>query len=215
VRSTVGVDDEASGGSVVFRVLVADAQAFDSGVRTGSSANLPLSVPVTAGAELRLLVTDAGDGLAGDQGDWADAKLMCDGSQPPPPPPPPPGENRPPAPVIDAPSTTLPWKVGDTIFFTGQAAEPEDGRVPAAHLSWDVVRKHCHGTTQDCHSHPVSTQAGVASGTFTAPTHDYPLYLELRLRATDSAGFTASSSVRLDPQTVNVTPFRPTRAGSS
>jgi hypothetical protein len=173
-----------------------------------------VSVPVTAGAELRLLVTDAGDGVGTDHADWADAKLSCDGSEPPPPPPPPPGGNQPPAPVIDAPSSTSTWKVGDTVSFTGHAVDPEDGRVPAARLSWDVVLKHCHGTTQDCHSHPVSTQAGVASGTFTAPTHDYPSYLELRLRATDSAGLTASSSVRLDPQTVDVT-FQTNPVGSS
>jgi alpha-galactosidase len=65
-------------------------QAFDSGVRTRTSSALPVSVPVTAGSELRLVVTDAGDGIGADHADWADAKLSCDESEPPPPPPPPP-----------------------------------------------------------------------------------------------------------------------------
>jgi hypothetical protein len=97
------------------------------------------------------------------------------------------------------------WKVGDRISFAGHAVDPEDGRLPAARLSWDIVLRHCEGTTQNCHSHGVSQQAGVASGTFTTTTHDYPSYLELRLTAMDSAGLSASSSLRLDPQTVDVT----------
>jgi hypothetical protein len=37
---------------------------------------------------------------------------------------------------------------------------------------------------------------GVASGSFSAPDHEYPAWIELRLTATDS--------VRLDPQTVGL-----------
>ncbi len=47
--------------------------------------------------------------------------------------------------------------------------------------------------------------AGVASGSFVAPDHEYPSYLELRLTATDSGGLTGTTSVRLDPQTVTLT----------
>jgi hypothetical protein len=46
---------------------------------------------------------------------------------------------------------------------------------------------------------------GVASGSFTAPDHEYPSYLELRLTATDSGGLTNSKSIRLDPRTVVLT----------
>jgi hypothetical protein len=51
----------------------------------------------------------------------------------------------------------------------------------------------------------VQTFAGVASGSFTTPDHEYPSYLELRLTATDSGGLTDSTSVRLDPRTVVLT----------
>jgi hypothetical protein len=44
----------------------------------------------------------------------------------------------------------------------------------------------------------------VASGSFVAPDHEYPSYLELRLTATDSGGLTDTTSVRLDPKTVEL-----------
>jgi hypothetical protein len=77
--STVGVDDETSAGSVVFRVDVDGVRRFDSGVRTGSSPNLPVSVAVEPGRALRLEVTDAGDGAEHDHADWAGAELVCPG----------------------------------------------------------------------------------------------------------------------------------------
>ena len=54
--------------------------------------------------------------------------------------------------------------------------------------------------------------AGVASGSFVAPDHEYPSYLELRLTATDSGGLTDTKSVRLDPKTVELS-FRSDPAG--
>jgi hypothetical protein len=44
----------------------------------------------------------------------------------------------------------------------------------------------------------------VASGSFSAPDHEYPAWLELRLTATDSGGLADTASVRLDPQTVDL-----------
>jgi hypothetical protein len=52
----------------------------------------------------------------------------------------------------------------------------------------------------------------VTSGSFTAPDHEYPSYLELKLTATDSGGLTDTKSLRLDPQTVVLT-FQTTPAG--
>ena len=76
--ATVGVDDAVgAGGSVVFRVYDGTRKSFDSGKRTGTSPNLTVSVPVTAGGLLRLVVADAGDGTTRDHADWADARLTC------------------------------------------------------------------------------------------------------------------------------------------
>ena len=51
--------------------------------------------------------------------------------------------------------------------------------------------QHC---PSNCHPHPVQTFAGVAAGSFAAPDHEYPSYLELRLTATDSGGLTTTTS---------------------
>ncbi len=45
----------------------------------------------------------------------------------------------------------------------------------------------------------------MASGSFNAPDHEYPSYLELRLTATDSDGASATTTLRLNPQTVDLT----------
>ena len=107
----------------------------------------------------------------------------------------------PPVPVIDTPAGTLAWKVGDPISFSGHATDAEDGTLPASRLSWSVVINHC---PSNCHTHPLQDFAGVANGSFPAPDHEYPASLTLRLTATDSAGGTASTSVELDPRTVDL-----------
>jgi hypothetical protein len=58
----------------------------------------------------------------------------------------------------------------------------------------------------------VQTWTGVASGSFNAPDHEYPSYLELRLTATDSGGLRDTKIVRLDPRTVVLT-FQTTPGG--
>jgi glucose/arabinose dehydrogenase/PKD repeat protein len=99
-----------------------------------------------------------------------------------------------------APGTT--WKVGDVIAFSGSASDQQDGVVPASGLSWDLIMHHC---PSNCHEHVVQSFTGVANGSFTAPDHEYPSYLELRLAATDSGGLTNTASLRLDPRTVVLT----------
>jgi glucose/arabinose dehydrogenase len=108
----------------------------------------------------------------------------------------------PPAATITAPSSALTWAVGDRISFSGSATDAQDGALPSSALTWSVILHHCPST---CHTHPIQDFAGVASGSFVAPDHDYPSYLELRLTATDSSGMRNTASVRLDPKTVNLT----------
>jgi hypothetical protein len=61
---------------------------------------------------------------------------------------------------------------------------------------------HC---PSNCHTHPIQSFVGVSSGSFTAPDHEYPSYLELKLTATDSGGLTDTKTLRLDPRTVILT----------
>ena len=107
-----------------------------------------------------------------------------------------------PTPVIDTPSASLTWAVGDPIGFSGHATDAQDGALPASALTWEFILHHC---TTGCHTHLQETRTGVASGTFGAPDHDYPSSLEIRLTARDSGGLTASTSVTLQPKTVNLT----------
>jgi glucose/arabinose dehydrogenase len=110
--------------------------------------------------------------------------------------------NTPPTPVIDTPASSLTWAVGDTINFSGHATDAQDGTLLASALTWELIIHHC---TTGCHTHLAETRTGVASGTFVAPDHDYPSSLEIRLTARDSGGMTATTSVTLQPKTVNLT----------
>jgi glucose/arabinose dehydrogenase/PKD repeat protein len=112
--------------------------------------------------------------------------------------------NTAPVAVIDAPSSSLTWKVGDTISFSGHATDAQDGTLPDSGLSWSLIMHHCF-TPTDCHTHLIQTTSGVSTGSFTAPDHEYPCWLEVQLTATDSGGLTSTTSVRLDPKTVVLT----------
>jgi PKD repeat protein len=106
--------------------------------------------------------------------------------------------------IIDSPTSSLTWRVGDTINFSGHATDSQDGTLPASALTWSLIIHHCF-TPTDCHTHLIQTFAGVSSGSLTAPDHNYPCWLELQLTAKDSGGLTSTTSVRLDPRTVVLT----------
>ena len=110
--------------------------------------------------------------------------------------------NTPPTPTILTPSPSLTWKVNDLIPFSGQATDVQDGPIPPSQLSWQIIIHHCPST---CHTHIYQTFSGVASGSFPAPDHEYPSYLEIQLNAIDSGGLTGTTSVNINPQTVDLT----------
>ena len=88
------------------------------------------------------------------------------------------GNTPPTATIDDARRAGTTWKVGDSINFSGHATDPQQGTLPAsARSSWSLVMQHC---PSNCHEHTLQTFSGVASGTFIAPDHEYPSYLELR-----------------------------------
>jgi glucose/arabinose dehydrogenase/PKD repeat protein len=112
--------------------------------------------------------------------------------------------NEAPTAVLDTPVAGTTWKVGDTIAFSGHATDPQQGALPASRLDWDLVMHHC-SAPENCHEHAIRSWTGVASGSFEAPDHDYPSYLELKLVATDQEGLTHTVARRLDPETVDLT----------
>jgi len=75
----VGVDAmklHSSAASVVFKVVADNREVFDSGVMRGDTPARHVSVPLAGVRELKLVVTDAGDGTKDDYADWADAMLI-------------------------------------------------------------------------------------------------------------------------------------------
>ena len=106
--------------------------------------------------------------------------------------------------TIQSPASSLTWAVGDVISFSGSATDQEDGTLPPSAFSWSIIMHHC-STEGSCHTHLIQTLTGISQGSFTAPDHEYPSYLELTLTATDSSGLSDTKSVRLDPKTTVLT----------
>jgi len=112
--------------------------------------------------------------------------------------------NSPPNATIDAPTPGTTWKVGDDVDFEGSATDPEQGGLPASAFSWELILHHCE-EGGGCHTHGLETFEGVFKEDFTAPDHEYPSHLELRLTVTDAGGLTDTESLQLDPRTVDLT----------
>jgi NPCBM/NEW2 domain len=80
-RATVGVSDEAGGGSVTFAVQVQTepngpwVTRYQSLTVRGNQEPLGLQVDVSGARKLRLYCTDAGDGISSDHATWAEARL--------------------------------------------------------------------------------------------------------------------------------------------
>jgi DNA-binding beta-propeller fold protein YncE len=76
-KADVGLDDEKNGGAVVFQVWADAIKVYDSGIMTGTTATKTVDVGIAGAKELRLVVTDGGNGDGEDHADWADARLVC------------------------------------------------------------------------------------------------------------------------------------------
>ena len=63
-------------GSVVFSVSVGGAVAVKTPVLHGKTAAVPVAVDLQNATQFVLEIGDSGDGIAYDQSDWADAKVM-------------------------------------------------------------------------------------------------------------------------------------------
>ena len=70
-----GLERSASGGSVVFLVLVDGKAVYESEAVTGFSKTQPLDIDVSGAQILELRVGSAGDGIDGDWACWADARV--------------------------------------------------------------------------------------------------------------------------------------------
>jgi hypothetical protein len=193
LTAKVGIDDEVwSNGSVTFEVWGDGTKLYDSGRMTGASPTATVDVALAGRSELRLVVTGAGDGIAYDHGNWADARITCGTAQ----------AGSAPVPRIDLPASSVRFKVGDTITFAGGATDAEDGTIPASGLSWQITLQHC--SSGNCHAHPLTTVQG-AGGSFEVPDHGDQIEFTLALTATDSSGRKTTTTHTVLPQLVQLT----------
>ncbi|MGW2544010.1 NPCBM/NEW2 domain-containing protein [Kitasatospora sp. NPDC001574] len=78
VTTEVGVDAEAEGrGTVSFEIYKDDVKVADSGRVTSATPAKRLTADLAGANELRLVVTDGGDGTNSDHADWAAPVLTC------------------------------------------------------------------------------------------------------------------------------------------
>jgi alpha-galactosidase len=78
VTTDVGVDDEkAANGTVTFEIWADGRKVADSGVMTTAMPAATLSADVSGAKVVRLVVTDAGDGVNSDHADWAGIRITC------------------------------------------------------------------------------------------------------------------------------------------
>ena len=124
-ESWVGVDAAMADhpeASVVFSVRADGREVFRSGPMRPSTPARQVSVAVEGVSELALCVSDAGDGIAADHADWADAALF----------------GPPPAPVLPGAVTNAPilFEIGVPGFSLGLS---EKGEIVAARFG--LVRR--------------------------------------------------------------------------
>lgn len=97
-----------------------------------------------------------------------------------------------PSAVITSPAPTFTWAVGDPVNFAGVASGANGQPLPASAMTWRVIMHHCSSPTV-CHQHIINDYANAGSGSFLAPDHEFPSYLELKLTAVDGAQSTETN----------------------
>ena len=107
--------------------------------------------------------------------------------------------NTPPDVVIGSPSAGQGFAVGETIDLRGTATDEQDGTLPAAALSWTVLRHHA------AHTHPYLGPVTGNDESFDGPAPEDALAttnssIEVRLTATDSHGATATVARTVAPR---------------
>ena len=81
----VGLDQEKNMndvGSVDFQVWADGEKLFDSGTMKRDTPAKFVDVDVNGRKQLKLIVTDAGDGIGNDHADWAGAQFIADNTAP-------------------------------------------------------------------------------------------------------------------------------------
>ncbi len=81
----VGLDDEIANsgcGTIEFQVFVDGNKVYSSGTMNAATATKSITLDVSGKQTLTLVVTDGGDGVSCDHGDWAGARLIPSSTTP-------------------------------------------------------------------------------------------------------------------------------------
>ncbi len=112
--------------------------------------------------------------------------------------------NSAPVPTITAPLQGSMFDAGETIAFSGQASDPEDGALGPAKLSWTVLFHH------NAHIHPyLGPLEGTASGDFFTENRGEvapDVWYEILLTATDSGAPLGSAGILSGTRRVEIFP---------
>jgi glucose/arabinose dehydrogenase len=109
--------------------------------------------------------------------------------------------NAPPVVRILSPKAESLYRAGDTISFSGDITDPEDGPLPAAAYRWVMVFHH------DQHTHPFLDFTGIKSGTFVIPRTGETAantWYEIQLSAVDRRGAPGSAALFILPRRVKL-----------
>jgi glucose/arabinose dehydrogenase len=114
----------------------------------------------------------------------------------------PPAANTPPQPVIVSPADGASFRAGDTLALSFAASDAQDGALAAAQLEWWIELHH------DSHSHPFQLPSRGNSAAVAIPARGETsdnIFYRVSLRATDSAGASATVTRDVIPQKARVT----------
>ncbi len=112
--------------------------------------------------------------------------------------------NQPPSATINSPAVGATYAGGNTISFSGQGTDPEQGNLPASAYTWSVVFHH------DTHTHPgpsVSVSTNGRSGSFVIPTQGETatnVFYRLSLTVRDANGSTGTAYRDVVPRTSQI-----------
>ncbi|MGL6228266.1 MAG: NPCBM/NEW2 domain-containing protein, partial [Culicoidibacterales bacterium] len=83
-QSYVGIDHDMSTkvGTITFEVYVDGVKRYDSGVMKAGDAQKYLSIDIAGASELKLVVTDAGNGNSADHATWGNPVLLTVSAKP-------------------------------------------------------------------------------------------------------------------------------------
>ena len=178
------VDFDAGGSSDPDGDALSYAWNFGDGT-TGSGAR-PSHTYATPGTyTARVTVTDGRGGSAS-----ADVGPITPG-------------NTPPTATIVAPADRAKFRYGSPITLEGSGADTQEGDVPGSRLTWTIRQQ--HGLGAGSHTHDFTSKTGSTVTLDPRDDHDADSYFSITLTATDAQGSSGSQTIRIDPETVDLT----------